>query len=565
MHMTNFKTAIILSAFFHLAAIFADEQPIASFSTLIDIIEKSESSSKRIDAADKILENYPDKLTEFRKILIKKRADQESGYTEKLESFLKNEYLQRLNKLSEEEVRFIVQLKILWEPYLKYRGNRIEFKERYIKPLQKVKNLLMTQVRQIEDTEIKSLRKELLVTAAILRKCEDKLEIPKDPTVNIKTPTGITYTSLDTPQSYEDYLHLLERTLVLMNSVANQEADRLLMMNVENSKILDVYEAEFTFFANEVRMMMGTIAWVADPLLSNCARDHSHDRKNGKASGHSSTIPGKKSFVDRARRMGTHAMSEGAGGGKTGIDAIMGLSYGGGHTGPLYSTLRNVVGVGVRHGACTAMYRGDGNLKHTAPAIDNFNFMPPGLSYKELKSQSSLSSLYKRLQKGEFSKVLTQLKNFKPMKSMDSVYAVWFKSYAELKMKSQVKEVEELLEAGDAFLATEKYEELRKKFSGNDLFDELTTELKKQFTENEIRNEYRAGKAFYKYAKSDRLNEKSMERFIKSNEGSIYAEMAQAVIDNFKKPERGFHYFKFFLKKNKALYDYGYPECLKEM
>ena len=151
------------------------------------------------------------------------------------------------------------------------------------------------------------------------------------------------------------------------------------------------------------------------------------------------------------------------------------------------------------------------------------------------------------------------------MKSMDSVYAAWFNAYAELKIRSLVKEVEQLLEAGDAFLATEKYEELRKAFSGNDLFDELTVELKKRFSENEVRNEYRAGKAFYKLAKSERIKEKSMERFIKSNEGSIYAEMAQGVIDNFKKPEKGFHYFKFFLRKNKALYDFAYPECLKEL
>lgn len=563
--MKSFRTVLSLSVFFAFISLSAEEEKTESYSSLVDVIKKSESSSKRYEAAESVFQNYPKKLDDFRKILTKKRTDQEKQYTEKLVSYLKSEYLQKLSKLSEEEVRFFVELKILWEPYLKYRGNRIEFKERYIKPLQKVKNLLITKVSDIEDTEIKSLRNELLGTAEILRKCEDKLEIPKDPTFDIKTPTGITYTSLDTPQTYEDYLHLLERTLVLMNSVANQEADQVLMLNVENSKILDVYEAEFTFFANEVRMMMGTIAWVADPLLSNCARDHSHDRKNGKASGHSSTIPGKKSFVDRARRMGTSAMSEGAGGGKTGIDAIMGLSYGGGHTGPLYSTLRNVVGVGVRQGACTAMYRGDGNLKHTAPAIDNFNFMPPGFSYKELKSQSSLSSHYKRLQKGEYSKVLTQLKNFKPMKSMDSVYAAWFNAYAELKIRSLVKEVEQLLVAGDAFLATEKYEELRKAFSGNDLFDELTVELKKRFSENEVRNEYRAGKAFYKLAKSERINEKSMERFIKSNEGSIYAEMAQGVIDNFKKPEKGFHYFKFFLRKNKALYDFAYPECLKEL
>ena len=534
------------------------------FSSLMSKYSESESVQTRNKAAENIILNFPDKLNIFVKTAEKLRNSLEKKYIEKLSSYVQEDYLQKLNALSDEDIRFIVKLKILWQPYLIYRGNRIEFKERYIKPLNKVKSLLLSEVRTIQDTELKNQRTALLAAGEIIEACRRSLNISPDPTIKIKTPTGIPYTALDTPQSYSDYLGLLEKTIILVNSVAPPEAEEILMQNVENAKIIDVYEANFTYFANEVRMLMGTVGWLADPLLSNCARDHSHDRKNGKASGHSSTIAGKHSFVDRARRMGTSARSEGAGGGKTGEAAIMGLSYGGGHTGPLYSTIRNVVGVGVREGACTAMYRGEQKLLHSAPAIDNYNFMPPGFTYKLMKSQSSLTSLYKPLQKEEFKRILLRLKNFKPVKKMDSVYSKWFEIYAELKVKDQVKEVKELIKAGDIFLAKEKYDSVRKRFSGHPLFEEESMGLYEEFGSNKNRNEYRSGRLFHKYLSSQKLSEKKLEKFIKSNNESLYSEAAKLIIENIKKPARGFKKYRFFLNKNKALYDYAYPEKLAQ-
>ena len=501
-------------------------------------------------------------VEEFYKSLKKSISQIENKYVKDLESHLQELHIKKLSSLSEEDVKYIVKLKLLWEPYLKYTGNRQEFKENFIRPVDRVKSLILTDVATIEKELIKEQRSFLLELADYKQQCERKLNIDIDPTKKLKTPTNIPYTSLDTPQTYQDYLHLLERTLSL-KTASNKEAHDLLMKNVENSKIIDVYEAEFTFFSNQIRMLMGTIGWLADPLLCNCARDHSHDRKDGKASGHSSTIPGKKSFVDRARRMGTSARSEGAGGGKTGVAAIMGLSYGGGHTGPLYSTKRNIVGVGVRLGACTAMYRGDNSIKHPAPAIDNFNFMPPGLGFDHLKKHSSLSSYYKMMQKGEFTKVISGLERFTPRKDADKIYQQWFSSYALNKMKYQINEVIVILKAGDAYMANEKFRQLRKRLSGK-LFDGYTKKLSETLRSIEVSNEIRKGKEFHKMISKKSLKDSILERFVKSSGESAYAKAAQTILDNRKSPQKKFHNLSFFLKNYHSLSDYGYPQSLVE-
>ena len=117
--------------------------------------------------------------------------------------------------------------------------------------------------------------------------------------------------------------------LVLARTVAHPDAEPVLLQNAEACAELDLLEADFVMYGNQVRMLSGSIAWVADPLMTACARDHSNDRKEGTASGHQSTLPDKKFPADRARRFGCRVGPEGAGGGATGEQAMRGFSYNG--------------------------------------------------------------------------------------------------------------------------------------------------------------------------------------------------------------------------------------------
>ena len=283
----------------------------------------------------------------------------EQQYIEAFAPMVRAAYLKRLGELSDDQIFKIQKTRRLWRPYLlEPRANK-QFRQIYLRAIWDIAAFVLLKPEQVLNESLKTRRRELSQWAGYQAEVHRVLKIDPDPTHGKVSPTGIAYAPLDQPPTFQDKLHHLERTLVLVHTLAPPGADKGLMMNDRAAREIDVQEAEFVMFANEVRLLAGTVVWRADALGCAVTRDHSNDRKNGKASGHMSSIPEKRGFGDRNRRMGAPFFnSEGAGGGRSGRGYITGLSYSGtGHGGPLYSIKRNCVGVGRRGGVYTSQYR----------------------------------------------------------------------------------------------------------------------------------------------------------------------------------------------------------------
>jgi len=98
------------------------------------------------------------------------------------------------------------------------------------------------------------------------------------------------------------------------------------------------------FELNRIRILAGIGALQIDVKLCAAARDHSKDMVEHDFFDHSSPVPGKRSFGDRARLAGTSAHSENiASGHETGGGAILGWWYSPGHH-------RNMMGRSLRVG-----------------------------------------------------------------------------------------------------------------------------------------------------------------------------------------------------------------------
>lgn len=107
---------------------------------------------------------------------------------------------------------------------------------------------------------------------------------------------------------------------------------------------MDAEEFSGTRALNTLRYLLGLSMVRIDPKLGDAARDHSDDMVRLSFFDHSSPVPGKRSFADRASRFGTSASSENiATGHDTGESAIRGWWYSPGHH-------RNMLGNHVRTG-----------------------------------------------------------------------------------------------------------------------------------------------------------------------------------------------------------------------
>lgn len=95
---------------------------------------------------------------------------------------------------------------------------------------------------------------------------------------------------------------------------------------------MDPAEFAGTLELNCIRIALGLPALRIDERLGNAARDHSHDMATLGFFDHSSPVPGKKTFGDRASRAGTSASAENIAAGHTrGEGAIEAWWYSPGH------------------------------------------------------------------------------------------------------------------------------------------------------------------------------------------------------------------------------------------
>jgi hypothetical protein len=359
---------------------------------------------------------------------IESRIKQEqASYVKLLGSEITKGYHKRLLEMSDSDTLLVMTMRRKWQPYIvKPFSAGATWRQDFLNPvMDQVRPLLVVTPASLNNSKIDALRESLMDKSDLLKEIEERLKIEKsDPVAGMKSPTGIDIPKIDNPQTYADYLKLLERTLAMTYGFAGKTPRALLMKNLENSKIFDVGESDFICSSNEVRMSMGSYVWVGDPLLIAAARDHCYDLKAGLASGHMSNVEGKRGFTHRATRMGARRPgSEGIGGGRTGEQALRGLSYSGtGHGGPLFGSIRNVVGSGTVGGTYTCKYATDKSLWHMAPAIDNYWFLPPGFEPDDAK-RAKLPGAFNALQEGDRDRARRMLESYRPKSDTDTIMA----------------------------------------------------------------------------------------------------------------------------------------------
>ncbi len=121
---------------------------------------------------------------------------------------------------------------------------------------------------------------------------------------------------------------------------------------------LDDAEREGVRTLNHLLVVLGRPALKVDPKLVIAARDHSKDMERLNFFSHTSPVPGKRSFGQRASKAGTSASSENiARGQRTGRGAIRGWWYSPGHHRNMLGSHRRV-GLGRDEGTWTQLFGG---------------------------------------------------------------------------------------------------------------------------------------------------------------------------------------------------------------
>ncbi|MBI1335732.1 MAG: hypothetical protein GC164_02085 [Phycisphaera sp.] len=483
----------------------------------------------------------------------------EKVYSDMLGPRVHDAYLKRLGTLTDEQVRLVVATRRLWKSYLLNGGDIKTFREDYFKPIWEMRDVLLPKIEEIEDTRLQSLRSGLMEFGQYQTECYTALAINADPTVGRQSPTGIAYPPLDQPPTFVDRLHHLERTLVLGYSVAPEGARRVLLLNNEASREIDVQEAEFVMFCNEARMLAGTVAWCADPLGCAVERDHSQDRLDGNASGHMSNLPGKHGFTDRNRRMGAPFFnSEGAGGGRDGRDYANALSYGGGHTGPLYSLKRNCVGVGRRKGVYTSQYRFDKSLVHPCQATSDELWMPPGLDVRDIGS-AGMKRVYQAMKAGQFGAAKKALEQADPGDGIDGVFKKFFLSAIDAEVQWTFQSITEIEKTGDLYAAATRLADARNRLGGIEDASDKLGETLTRFKSDENRATISAGEQFYRVINSGRTGDAQLQllgQYYQRYKETDYGRAIKALIDD---KDGKTLWSDFFVAKNPRATGYDYP------
>lgn len=448
-------------------------------------------------------------------------------------------YREHFASLSDDEMATIARTRRLWQWYIaegpftmgdpRKQSTGI-FREEFLDPMERVAEILLIRPGELADSDLRKARSKALKLGEKLHRARKAADVELDPTVGKLAPTGIPYPPLDQPHSCVDELLLYERTLVLAKTVAHREAETALMQNAEACAELDLLEADFVMYGNQVRMLSGSIAWVADPLMTACTRDHSNDRKEGTASGHQSTLPGKRFPRDRAQRFGCRVGPEGAGGGATGRQAIRGFAYNGtGHGGPLFAQLRNVVAPGQRAGALTAMYQTDDRLKHACAATEGELVLPPGVTAKDVDS-GSLRKAFRALADGEAARAWKALDGKKPDDPFQRAIHRYLQARVEAEVDWTMTGIERIFEAGDVFEAAYRLGRASRAMEGLRDFDRRAKRMEARLTSRAVKAEIEVGRLYQQILSKGR-EPKRLAWLIEKYPDSVYAQAANHCLE----------------------------------
>lgn len=489
------------------------------------------------------------------------------AYLKQLQAYLPDAYRERFASLSDEQLAQMTTALRHWEFYIAHGPTPIgdhrrqvagRFRDQFLKPMDEVAEMLLIDPQTITEPEIAKVRAEVVALGKRLMAARKAAKFNIDPTVGKRSPTGIPLPNLDQPHTCLDALDLYERTLVLAYTVAPSEARPLLMETAKLCLEVDVEEANFVMYGNKVRMLSGTVVWTLDPLMAAVARDHSIDRKAGRAKSHESSVPGKRWPADRAKRMGAPGGSEGAGGSKTGVGQMYGYSYNGvGHGLPLYGTRMNVTGPGIHQGMYTSMYRKDPKLLHACQASRGELFMPPGITARDLKS-SPLRSAYQSIKKGRFGAAYKTLHEKEPGEGLQGAIHRYFLARIDAEVTWAKNGVKRIFEVGDVYAASERLSTALKMLKGVPAFEDASAELKALFDDPMVQAEIKAGKIFYKIGRQQRTAE-NFKAFIERYPDSVYTQASKACLElGLSKMNMGYEYLYFFSLRDPALNEWGY-------
>jgi len=533
--------------------------------TLFGEFEAATDQAGRKAAFDKMLALGEKSITLVGSMIDDALSAEGRKYVKSLEPKIRGAYIKKLESLTDEQVSHILRTRYLWEPYILHGGSDPKFREVYLAPIWRMKEFLLLKISDIEDAELATLRKKLIEYAGYQSQCHEVLKIDPDPTVGKLSPTGIEYAHLDQPPSFLDKLHHYERTLILINTVASKGAREVLLMTDQAAREIDVEEAEYVMAANEVRMLAGSIAWRADPLGCAVERDHSTDRKEGRAKGHMSSVPGKRGFGDRNRRMGAgHYGSEGAGGGRNGPAYLRGLSYSGdGHGGPLYRLARNRVGVGRRGGVYTSQYATDKKYIHPCPATKGEMWMPPGITATDLRL-SGIRQAYLAMKTKSYGSALGSLDRAKEPTGADAISMRFFRAAIDMEVRRAIKDILASEKSGDVFFARFLLRRDQARFKGIEAFEKAVADSSQRLNARELRPEMAAGEAYYRlyYAVKDVPRDKfnanrraligRLGGITSKYKDSIYAKAAEDAAGRLANPESGSDALMAFFMERKA-------------
>ena len=464
----------------------------------------------------------PAALAALEVVLDRRLAAAERGYADALDAPVRAAYRARLQSLDAGALREVARVRRVWRNYVLQPSTQLHFQQHFLVPATKVCELLFPDVAACATKESKRLLRTLRELNGYRDEVRAALGLGMDPTEGKSAPTGIAMPALTQPRSYEEHLDHLHRTIAVASSAAPAEARGLLLDNAAKARFIDKEEAEFVLYANEVRAVVGVVAWSTDVLACAATRDHSKDRVDGNASGHMSSLPGKRGFTDRLRRFGTSASSEGAGGGSSGRNYLYQLSYGGGHTGPLYSMKRNRVGAGRYQSCYTSVYAGQKDLFHRCQAGAGELFMPPGIELSELHAES-LQDLYHAQAFENYGGALGLLGSVRPETKMDKFARRYFEVALEVEADWHVTCIEHYAAVGDLVAVQRRIARARGEFG--DALDKRLRPFEKKFSTRAGCDALAAGEAFAAAAASG--DEGAMRAVVASYPKTVYASAAR--------------------------------------
>ncbi len=536
-----------------------DEQR-ADLDGLMGKFREATTRGQRANYFTRMLRVAPAAVTEVLAEVDRQFDDREGEYARQLAPHIADAYAKRLLRLTDKQVYQALMTRRLWLYYIQSTSAQHDFQNVFLKPCDVMAEALLPKLQSIHNRDLAALRNRLVEFAAYRQRCRSILGVDPDPTKTKISPTGLPYPFLDNPPTFQTTLDYLDRTLVLAYSVASPGARDVLMLNVGAAKEHDVEESAFVFFGNRVRMLVGSVVWRADALMSACARDHSNDRKEGRASGHSSTVPGKEGFTKRLKRFGSWGRSEGAGGGSSGERYIRALSYGGGHTGPLYSPKRNVVGVGQRRGAYTSIYRTEKKYLHPCPALAGEIFMPPGVQREEVEESETLAAIYKALHEKRFEDAHALIAEAEVASDREKMILRFFSMSIRVEIDWCFEGITHIAKVGDVYAVRGRLDDAAARFGQLAAFRKRAGPFEARMSQGDLVAELANGKRFRELLKTS-YTAPALTRFIADvGESSVYAKAAQWSLEkDLGAEEKGFSPLGYFFTNDRGLARYGYP------